>query len=172
MKIWIYEVYKIFYILFWFFRHFFEFMMRGHMDAYAGAYVASRLWAGSWWAHKLVGLGKLGGVLGPCGRRKSLRWPYLLYAHFPLFFFVWDYVPFPSLPVMRRPKRREIKLAWSKGVDCVNSTPPDQVSTHVINARPLISLMKTDGCDLSKHSANRRRTRGFTRRGWWRLNGR
>ena len=46
-------------------------------------------------------------------------------------------------------------------VDQVDFGPPDLDHTQVTNGRPLISLMKSDGCDNSSHPANRGVTRGF-----------
>ena len=46
-------------------------------------------------------------------------------------------------------------------VDQVDYCPPDLDQTHIFNARRSISLMKSDGCDHSKHLAIRRGTRGL-----------
>ena len=48
-------------------------------------------------------------------------------------------------------------------VDQVDCCPPDLDQTHMPNARPSISFIKSDSRDHSKHLANRGGTNGFIR---------
>ena len=91
---------------------------------------------------------------------KGFRTSTLYTRYFLLISYVCDYDFSVYVQATWQHERRWIKAHGREHVNLADLGPLDPNQPHMTNSQPSISLVKSDGCDLISHSANRGVTRG------------
>ena len=91
----------------------------------------------------------------PNRRRKRIRAFPFIYAIYSLTFFRVGLMFFFMYAGGVAPREALDNARERVSVDLVDFGPPDLDHMHLRNARPSISLVKSNGCDLISHPANR-----------------
>ena len=136
-------------------------LTRTHVDAYTARRINQAKLIGP---TGIVGpRDRIGGRTRLSGRHKVLKRFHLIQARLSFHFFHVGLNVVVCVQVTWQSVGSWIKVHESALVDLMDSGPPDYDQTHVLNSKPLIELVKSDGCNLISHSANKRTTRGCLR---------